>query len=260
MTEYNLGIGRAPVMSPDETTPETGALAALTPADKAHFHAKVALRSLVADVSKGISREYFYAAAPGGLSLVGEEFFSALQSNPGAYPGDGLGGETTTGLRNMLARFKSPPTPGPGPGPGEAPRQLTLQSIAQDGDHAQFAGDGSTPHPDLYDRDVLAVFPFQSSPTRFEIPVYVMTRNLLTLYEPNQPTSDIHRFDLPDETFRITLGNLPEASGPPSVSVYDPLRNESTPAHLVSETGDTATIEIAATDYPRILTLDFTGG
>jgi hypothetical protein len=104
---------------------------------------------------------------------------------------------------------------------------------------------------------VLAVLPFQSSPTRFVIPVYVMTRDLLTLYEPGQPASDIHRFDLPEETFRITLGNLPETGGTPVVSSYDPLRNESTPAHLVSQTGATATVEIAATDYPRILTVEY---
>ncbi len=253
VTEYNLGIGKSPVMGPDETTPETGGSATLTAADKAHFHAKVALRSLVADVSKGINREYFFAAAPGGLSLIGEDFFSALEANPNAYPGDALGGETMTGLRNMLAEFQ-------GPGPGGTPRQLTLLSIAQDGNHAQFEGDGTAAHPSLYDRDVLAVFPFQSSPTRFVIPVYVMTRNLLTLYEPNQPATDIERFDLPNETFRITLGNLPETSGPPAISAYDPLRNESTPAHLISQTGSTATIEIAATDYPRILTVDFTSG
>jgi hypothetical protein len=256
VTEYNLGIGRSPVMGPDETTPQTGGSATLTPTDREHFHAKVALRSLVADVSKGFSREYFFAAAPGGLSLIGADFFSALEANPGAYPGDALGGETMSGLRNMLASFQSPPTPGAG-GPAQ---QLTLLSIAQNGNHAQFAGDGTAAHPDLYDRDVLAVFPFQSSPTRFVIPVYVMTRDLLTLYEPNQPTSDIHRFDLPDETFRITLGNLPETGSPPTIGAYDPLRGESTPAHLISQTGNTATVEMAATDYPRILTVEYPGG
>ncbi len=104
---------------------------------------------------------------------------------------------------------------------------------------------------------MLAVLPFQSSPTRFVIPVYVMTRDLLTLYEPNAPTSDIHRFDLPNETFRITLGNLPETATPPTISAYDPLRSETTPAKLVSQAGHTATIEIAATDYPRVLTIEY---
>jgi hypothetical protein len=139
VTEYNLGIGKATAMEPDGTTPASGNSATLTAADEAHFHAKVALRSLVADVSKGIAREYFYAAKAGGLSLVGEQFFSALEANPSTYPGDALGGETMTGLRNMLAQFQ-------GPGPGDTPRQLQLLSIAQEGNHAQFTGDG-TPAP-----------------------------------------------------------------------------------------------------------------
>ena len=62
------------------------------------------------------------------------------------------------------------------------------------------------------------------------IPVYVMTRDLLTLYEPEAASTDIHRFDLPAERFWITLGNLPETADPPTVSAYDPLLNEATPA------------------------------
>jgi hypothetical protein len=251
VTEYNLGVGHATVMGPDETTPASVPSATLTPADKAHFEAKVVLRSLVADVGTGISREYFYAAAPGALSLIGEGFWSAEKSDPSVYPGEQSGGETLSGLRNMLNQFQ-----GPGPGP-EGAKQLQLLSIAQDGNHAQFTGDGTPQHPNLYDRDVLAVFPFQTSPTRYVIPVYVMTRDMLTLYEPNQPNTDIHRFDLPNETFRITLANLPTTTNPPVVSAYDPLRGEATPAQLVSREGDTATFEIAATDYPRLLIVDY---
>ncbi len=247
ITEYNLGTGTATPVGPDESTPEP---VALTAADKAHFEAKTVLRSLVAMIDKGIGREYFFAAAPGALSLIGEGFHAALQANPSVYPGDALGGETTSALHNLLAQFQ-------GPGPEGAARQLQLLAIAQDGNHAQFAGDGTAAHPALYDRDVLAVLPFQTAPTQFAIPVYVMTRDLLTLYEPNAPASDVKRYDLPDETFRITLGNLPETAGPPTIAVHDPITNEETPARLLSYQGGTATVEIAATDYPRTLTLDF---
>jgi len=251
MTEYNLSTPGAMPMGPDEMTPATGSSAQLTPADEEHLHAKALLRSLVAMVSKGMTREYFFAAAHvGELSMINERFMSAVDADSTAYPGDQLGGETMTGFRNLLAQFQ-------GPGPGGPARQLQLLSIAQHGNHAQFSGDGTAVHPDLYDRDVLAVLPFQSSPTRFVIPVYVMTRDLLTLYEPSAPSTDITRFDLPDETFRITLGNLLETGEPPSVSVYDPLRNSHTPARLISRQGDHAVFEIAVTDYPRILTIDY---
>jgi hypothetical protein len=253
ITEFNQIPGRGKVMGPDEVTPQSGASATLTPADKQHFQAKVALRSLVANVNKGIAREYFYKAGPGTFGLIGQSFFSALEADPGVYPGSQLGGETMTGMRRMLARFQ-------GPGPGGPARQLSLLSIRQEGNHAQFVGDGSAAHPSLYDRDVLAVLPFQASPTRFVIPVYVMTRDLLTLYEPGAPASDIHRFDLPAERFWITLGNLPETAEPPSVSAYDPLLDESTPARMVSREGDSAVFEVTATDYPRLLNIEYPGG
>jgi len=239
ITEYNLGVPKSLVSS-------------ITPADKAHFHAKALLRSLVAMVSKGVSREYFYAAVDGPYSLVGPEFLAALEAHPGTYPGDQLGGEILNGFHNMLSRFN-------GPGPTAGARQLKLLSIAQVGEHAQFIGDGTAAHPSLYDRDMLGVFPYQSSPTHFVVPVYVMTSDLLTLYEPGAPTSDINRFDLPEETFKVTLGNLPETGEPPDVSAYDPLHDQSTPARLLSREGDQATFEIAATDYPRLLSIDYTG-
>jgi len=252
ITEYTLSPAKATVMGPDGVTPQTGAAATLTPADKVHFRAKALLRSLVSNVNKGIAREYFFAAHPSALGMIGEGFFSAAEANHGTYPGDGLGGETMNAFRNMLARFQ-------GPGPSGSARQITLLSIAQEGNHAQFAGDGTAAHPALYDRNVLPVLPFQSSPTRFVIPVYVMTRDLMTLYEPAGSPGDIHRFDLPAETFRVTLGNLPETPTPPSVSAYDPLRDQATPARMVSREGSSASFELSVTDYPRLLTLDYTG-
>lgn len=247
MTEYNLSPGKGMPVDADGVTPANVTLGA---ADRAHFQAKALLRSLVAMVNKGMSREYFFAAAPGALSLIGKSFFTALEASPETYPGDAPGGETMRGFRNLLAHFQ-------GPGPNGGARQLKLLSIAQEGNHAQFAGDGTAAHPDLYDRDVLAVLPFQSSPTTFVVPVYVMTRDLLTLYEPGQPAGDVDRFDLPEETFRVTLGNLPEGGEPPAVSAYDPLREQSTPARLLSRSGDTADFEVAATDYPRLLRIEY---
>jgi hypothetical protein len=247
MTEYNLGTGKNTPVGPDGVTPQN---VTLTQADREHFEAKALLRSLVAMVGKGMTREYFFAAAQGGLSLIGSSFWSALQANPNSYPGDQSGGPTMSGFRNMLSRFT-------GKGPEGQPRQLQLLSIAQEGNHAQFKGDGTPAHPNLYDRDALAVLPFQASPTRFVIPVYVMTRDLLTLYRPNAPQTDTARYDLPDEKFRITLTNLPETTTPPSITAYDPLQNQNTPARLIAQKGNTAEIEITTTDYPRILTIQY---
>ncbi|HEX4467389.1 MAG TPA: hypothetical protein VH025_09395 [Solirubrobacteraceae bacterium] len=250
ITEFNMGTGRGVPMEADGVTPATSAT--LSSADKAHFQAKALLRDLIAMVGKGFSRDYFFHASGrgGALNIISPAFVAASEANPGVYPGDELGGETVNGFRSLLSAFQ-------GPGPEGSTRQLQLRSIAQEGDHAQFAGDGTANHPSLYDRDVLGVFPFQSSPTRFEIPYYVMTRDLLTVYRPEAPAGDPRRFDLPDETFRITLGNLPEGATAPSVSATDPLTGASVPARMLQREGSTATFEVAATDYPRVLTVDF---
>jgi hypothetical protein len=195
ITEFNLGAPRG----------TTG----LSAADKAHLHAKALLRSLVSMVGKGVSREYFYAAAPGSFSLIGSEFYAALEAHPGSYPGTQAAGEILTGFHNLLAHFQ-------GPGPTGTPRQLKLTSIAQEGNHAQFTGDGTAAHPSLYDREVLAVLPFQSSPTHFVIPVYVMTSDVLTLYQPSAPTSDIHRYDLPPRTSASRSPTSPKPPHPPT--------------------------------------------
>ncbi|MHB8531863.1 MAG: hypothetical protein ACYDC2_03990, partial [Solirubrobacteraceae bacterium] len=144
MTEYNLAGGKAVVMKADGITP-----AGVTPtaADRAHFQAKSLLRDLVAFVNKGLSREYYFAAAPGAFSIINHAFYEELEAHPGVYPGTASGGETMSGFRELMSHLQ-------GPGPEGAARQLQLNSIEQEGTHAQWTGDGTAAHPTLYDRDV----------------------------------------------------------------------------------------------------------
>jgi hypothetical protein len=245
MTEYNLNTNTLFPLSPENSDLYIGTA---TAAEKESLQARIVLRSLVSMAGKGMARIYFYAAAHAeGYSLISDKFIDALGSSD-AYPGDQLGGDTMDAVRNLVGQFE-------GPGPDGAARQLELDSIVQQGNHAEFSGDGTAAHPDLYDRDLLAVLPFQSSPTRFVVPIYVMTPNLTTVYQ-----GSANRFDLPDENFRITLGNLPASSRPPSVSAYDPIRDCSTPARFVSRQGSRAIFEVAATNYPRLLTIDYPDG
>lgn len=248
MTEYNLNTK---TLMPLPAGHQDQYIGTLTAAQEERVQAEIVLRSLVAMVAKGLGREYFYAAAHNpGYDLISNRFMDALDADPDAYPGDSLGGDTTTTLARLLARFD-------GPGPAGPVRQLRLASIAQAGNHAVWSGDGTAAHPDLYDRDLLAVFPFQAAPERFVVPVYVMTPNLTTVWDPTAPASAPTRFDLPEQRFRITLANLPQGGQPPQVSAYDPLRDEATPARLVSRQGDRAVFEVAATNYPRLLTIDY---
>jgi outer membrane biosynthesis protein TonB len=243
VTEYNLNTNTLFPLGAENPDQYIGTASA---AEKERLQAVIALRSLVSMTAKGVARTYFYAAAhAAGYSLIGDRFMAALDNTPGVYPGDSAGGATMDALRHLLARFS-------GPGPDGPARQLELRRIAQQGNHAEFTGDGGAAHPDLYDRELLAVFPFQASPTRFVVPVYVMTPNLTTVYSDGED-----RFDLPDERFRITLGNLPATVDPPAVSAYDPIRDLETPARLVSRQGDRAVFEVAATNYPRLLTIEY---
>jgi hypothetical protein len=244
MTEYNVGA---------ESEADSGPATAKRHVERTHLQAKGLLRSLVSMVAKGVRREYFYAATgAAGLSLVGGKFIAALNANPSSYPGSRLGGETIRGFRNLLGAFRARAR-----GRNGRPRQLTLLSIAQKGKRFQFAGDGTPAHPTLYDREALAVFPFQAAPGRFVIASYVMTRNLEKVYRPGLPASDEKRYDLPPEAFRIRLGNLPDSRRPPSVVAYDPLLDRPTRARLVSRKGHEIVLEAQLTDYPRLLTVDF---
>jgi hypothetical protein len=248
MTEYNLNTN---TLLPLEASDQDSYIGSLTDGQKERIQAEIVLRSLVSNVAKGMSREYFFAAAHSeGYSLISSPFIEALDANPSAYPGDDAGGPTTSALRRFLDRFA-------GPGPGGPARQLELLSIAQAGNHAAFQGDGTTAHPDLYYRDLLAVFPFQSAAGKFVVPVYVMTPNLTTVQDRSLPAGSLERFDLRDERFRVTLGNLPESVEPPTVSAYDPLRDESTPARFVSRNGEEAVFEMTAVQYPRLLTIEY---
>jgi hypothetical protein len=121
--------------------------------------------------------------------------------------------------------------------PSEAMRQLDVVNVTDTHNHSQFQGDGTLAHPDLYDRDVLAILPFQSNPHRFVIPYYVMTRKLVPAMAP--------------ERFNITLRGLHAATI--HVQCYDPIADVYYPSSITSDANDTLTISVKATDYPYLL-------
>jgi hypothetical protein len=116
------------------------------------------------------------------------------------------------------------------------PRPLSVLSVTDSHNHFQFVGDGTAAHPNLYDREVLAILPFQSNGHRFVIPYYVMTRNLAALAP---------------EQFNVTLGGLQASSL--SVRCYDPIANAYYPTSINSNADGTVTISVNATDYPYLL-------
>jgi hypothetical protein len=118
-------------------------------------------------------------------------------------------------------------------------RPLQVASISDTHDHYQFAGDGTTAHPNLYNRDVFAFLPFQVNARRFIIPYYVMTRDITK--------------DLPPEQFTVQIKGL-KGNGA-SVSAYDPINNKEVPVVVKGKAQDSLSVNLTATDYPYLLTV-----
>lgn len=219
----------------------------LTAADIAHLEAKAVLRTLVSYVNKGVSAVDFYAAEGPTLGLVSQRFFSDLAQRPGSYPPSSDAGDTMAALSRLTGALG-------GATPVTHPERLTLTSVSSPSDHAQFTGDGSSAHPPLYDRDVLGFFPFQLTNAMWAVPVYVMTRNVATLYRPDLAVGDEPRYDLPDEPFRLTIAGV---GGPGTrVSLYDPLSGRFAPVHVVATTTGHLIVDVDATDSPRLLFIE----
>ncbi|MGH2761791.1 MAG: hypothetical protein ACRDLD_04305, partial [Thermoleophilaceae bacterium] len=188
----------------------------VTEGDRLHMQAKSTLRTLTAFVNKGVSAVHLYAATSGSYALVADSFFSSLKQT-GIYPGDGAGGEVMDSVGRLMDGFA-------GATPIAEPRSLALLRVGDYAGNRQFEGDGSADHPPLHNRDVLAFLPFQVSPRRFVVAVYVMTANLARSYDPSAPSTDPTRFDMPEETYRLTIGNV--SGDGATVSATDPLTGE----------------------------------
>ena len=256
VTEVNLDPSATGLGVP---APGTIAVApAFSPADAEHFRAKATLRYLVSFVNKGTNRLYFYAACdsnPMGFGLVSNAFLDDIQANGNVYPADdtALTSPTMLAVGRLTAAMPATSTI-------SSPRAISLSSVSESHGHMQFAGDPQTagrhpdPHPPLYNRDVLAFFPFQDSDSKFVVATYVMTRSLGQLYHPSAPVTDITRFDLPPERYRLTIKGI---RGPNArVSLLDPMTGQSSPAQVVGVSYNLLTVDVLLTDSPRLLTIE----
>ncbi len=216
-------------------------------ADLPDLQTKTALRDYLAYASEGAQAVDLYAAAGGGCcGLIPQSFFDAVDADPTSYPGDSAGGPVMAAVSRMMATTA-------GAQPISSPRQLTLTAIASDNDSdVQFQGNGTAAYPPLYNRDVLAFFPFQVSADKFVAGVYVMTRDLAQYYT-STPAPGQTPYDLPPENFRLTIGNVDGATA--TVALTDPLTATSQPATIVSRTATQIVVQLQATDSPRMLTI-----
>jgi hypothetical protein len=200
--------------------------------------AKNAARYLCFYLNKGVTKLQFYVAlgpdTEYGMML---ESFATYAKQNSSYPNDDAA--LTSPSLKVIKRITDTMKPDLD-GTLASTRQLEVKSITDTHNHAQFAGDGSSNHPPLFDRELLAVLPYQVNAKRFVIPMYVMTRDVRTKLQPEQ--------------FTLELGGIQGAGV--KLSLYDPINDKSLPVTL--ERGDANGIQfsLTLTDYPYLLTVE----
>jgi hypothetical protein len=241
--------GSAPAMwvTEDNLDATTAMANGMPPVNLPEFQAKTALRLFTSFASEGVKAvDLFSANGAACCQVVPRAFFNAVAAHPSSYPAN-LAGLTMQAVGRMTSTLR-------GAQAISAPRQLSLDAVASDNNtDVQFRGNGTAAFPSLYNRNVLAFFPFQLSAHKFVCAVYVMTSDL-TRHYTSHPAPGATPYDLPPETFRLTIGNVD--AGNASVSSYDPLTGTSQPASIVSRTGGRIVVQLQATDSPRMLTIN----
>jgi hypothetical protein len=118
------------------------------------------------------------------------------------------------------------------------PRALSIDVVALGPQKDIFPGDAT--HPPLRHRDVVAVLPFQITPARFALVVYVMS------YDATKPIAA--------EPYRLTIGGL--RSPRLAAVLYDPHAGSRTPLQSVTRGAESIELEVRLVDHPRMLLLD----
>ena len=87
---------------------------------------------------------------------------------------------------------------------------------------------------------MFAFLPFQVSPRRYVVAVYVST------YDATRP--------MPEERYRLLIRGFADLPG--VASLYDPISDHSTRLDLEAGEGGSAQVVVSVADYPRLLILD----
>ena len=205
-----------------------------------HMKAKFAARSYCFFLNKGVEKLQMFTSIMGGgdtgMSMVTHKFAEYAKNNseypekPQAYTSPAL---------KVMERISSRMRKGLDRDLKDT-RSLEVRSLSDTHDSYQFQGDGTPAHPPLYDRDMFAFLPFQVNGSRFVIPYYVMTVDVLKT--------------LPPEKFTLEIGGL-KGNGA-TITAYDPIKNREVPVKVNTRAPNSLTLTVTATDYPRLLIVD----
>jgi len=212
------------------------------PARALRLKAKAMTRYFCFYLNKGVERLYLFAAVANDprqgdleLGMLKQDFATRTLTDK-TYPAD----DTTWTSPALLAirRISAHLSDGLDANLSQT-RPLNLVSIQDTHNAKQFDGDPNDPtaHPPLYDRDVLALLPFQVNARKFVIPYYVVTRDI--------------RRDLAPEKFTVALKGLTAKAA--KLTAYDPILDKRHPVPVLSNKDGLLKLELTATDYPILL-------
>jgi hypothetical protein len=200
--------------------------------------AKDALRKFSFYLNKGVSSVFVYAALGSNDTDFGvvQSDFVAYASGNTRYPANDAPyvSPLLKAVSNMVAQFK--PQLDPSLTAGHT-RPLSVLGVSDNHNHYQFQGDGTPAHPNLYDREVFALLPFQVNAKRFVIPYYVMTVD--------------ERNTLSPEYFTVTIVGIDGTTA--AVSAYDPMNDAQVPVTVNQRATSSVQLTLLAADYPYLL-------
>lgn len=216
-----------------------------------HLSAKTLLRTYVFMSAKGLGPQQVYAAkeVDDSFGSISEAFFKALAANkyvltPEIQALAGPGIEAVRRVAQLLGAGQ----------PMVEARPLQVEKLVEHRPRLVFAGDGTTAHPDRFNRDDFACMPYQLDAGRYAIGYYVVTRNLVQEWDKTKDRLEGARYDMPDQDFDVTLGNLCGQGA--TVSVLDPMSGATLPARILNASPTTLTVRLPTSDVPRFLLVE----
>lgn len=200
--------------------------------------AKTTARYLCFYLNKGVTQLYLYGAGgkegDQGWNIVKQNFLDYSEQNT-IYPNDDA--DYTSPALKTIERIVSKMSEGLDLNLTNT-RSLEIVSISDTHNHYQFKGNGTKAYPNLYNRNVFVLLPFQVNAKRFVIPYYVMTRDIAKALKP--------------EKFTVEIEGI---KGNSSVTAYDPIEDTDVPVAVKKRRSNSLTLEMSATDYPYLLNI-----
>lgn len=216
-----------------------------------YLGAKAILRNFIFQSHKGVHTLELFAAHSDDLSLavLPEAFFKALEADDYQLT-EKVRAEIGPQLK-ALSRVTKLMKSGE---PLQVTRPLNVGELVEHQPRLVFKGDGTPGHPNRFNRDDFACLPFQLAPDKYAISYYVVTHNMVQAWNPARPPLDPARYDMPEQTFDLTLQNLRGTGA--KVSAWDPMSDQKVPVEVLASEGNTLEVRLPTLDYPRFLLVE----